>query len=226
MTLWRRSPAHVDSPPERTAQPDDVLNLHRFDHDADALDETQPAEAAYSPNEEARLLRLAQHDPSAFAPIYEHYFDRVYHYCLRRVDDPQEAEDLCSQVFTRVLTGLHTYRGGLFAAWLFQIAHHVVVNHYRARRVPFVSLDTLDLPDDTTWDTLEEAEAGRLLGQLIAELTDEQRELVALMLDAELTSSEIGAILGKSAGAVRIQLHRIIKALRERYHKISGDSLL
>src|SRR5690242_143201 len=80
-------------------------------------------------DDEARILQRAQQHPAAFAPLYERYFARIYAYCLRRASSPQEAEDLCSQVFTRALTGLHTYRGGSVPAWLFRIAHNVVANH-------------------------------------------------------------------------------------------------
>ncbi|MBC7871648.1 MAG: sigma-70 family RNA polymerase sigma factor [Chitinophagaceae bacterium] len=179
----------------------------------------------HHPYDEARLIELARQNPALFAPIYEAYFDRIYGYCLRRCENAQEAEDLCSQVFTRALVGLHTYRGGMFAAWLFQIAHHVVVNHYRKSRAPLIPLDDLDLPDENALEAIERAEDGRILQNLMATLPDEQRDLLALTLDAELTSHEIGVLMGKSAGAVRTQVHRIIKGLRERYIQIMGDDI-
>lgn len=170
---------------------------------------------------EARLLFLAQSDPEQFAPLYQRYFPRVYAYCLRRASDAQEAEDLCSQVFIRALRGLHTYRGGQVAAWLFQIAHNVVVNHYRDRRAT-LPLDDLDFADEFDFEAVERAEAGQLVHQLLADLPEDQRDLLALMLDAGLTSGEIGAALGKSAVSVRVQVHRIIKGLRRRYHQMTG----
>lgn len=171
---------------------------------------------------EARLMRLAQGDPALFAPLYERYVARIYAYCLRRCEGEDEAEDLCSQVFTKALTGLHTYRGGLVSAWLFQIAHNVVANHYRARRQVF-PLDSLDPPDDSMAESIEQAEEGRILNALVAALPDDQRDLLSLALDGGLTSQEAGAVLGKSAGAVRVQLHRIVKQLRERYLKVTGE---
>lgn len=163
-------------------------------------------------------MQKARHNPTAFAPLYERYFDRVYAYCWRRTSNAQEAEDLCSQIFTQALTGLPSYRGGLVAAWLFQIAHNVVVNHYR-RRKPMAALDDFDFADEASADAFERAEAGneRLLQDLIDDLPDEQRNLLSLTLDAGLTSKEIGAALGKSPVAVRVQVHRILKKLRERY---------
>jgi RNA polymerase sigma-70 factor (ECF subfamily) len=175
-----------------------------------------------SPGDEARLMSLARATPEAFAPLYERYFPRVYAYCLRRVNEPQEAEDLCSQVFTQALAGLHSYRGGMVSAWLFRIAHNVVVNHYRARRV-VIPLDTFEAADDKAGAHLEQIESSRFIDALLASLPDDQRDLLALTVDAGLTSEEAGAALGKSAGAVRVQLHRIMKHLRHRYELLTGE---
>jgi hypothetical protein len=57
----------------------------------------------------------------------------VYHYCLRRVHRPEDAEDLAGLVFIRALAGLREYRGGSFAAWLFRIAHNAAANGLAAR---------------------------------------------------------------------------------------------
>jgi len=90
--------------------------------------------------DEAAILARARADPAQFAPLYARYFPRVYRYCLRRVGDPTEAEDLTSAIFTGALAGLGGYRGGSFAAWLFQIAHHAVVSQRRTRDTAHATL--------------------------------------------------------------------------------------
>lgn len=173
--------------------------------------------------DESELMRRAMRDPSQFAPLYERYFDRVYAYCRRRTDSVQEAEDLCSQVFARALGGLAGYRGGNVAAWLFQIAHNTVVKYYRARK-PVASLDDIAADEDSSdFSTLEDEEIHSALTRLVAELPQEQREVLALTLDGGLTSQQVGAILGKSAVAVRVQLHRTIERLRQRLHLLSKE---
>ncbi|MCZ7547465.1 MAG: sigma-70 family RNA polymerase sigma factor [Anaerolineae bacterium] len=190
----------------------------------------QPAEASArvwdaEAQEEIRIMQAARANPARFAPIYERYFARIYGYCVRRVATPQEAEDLTSQVFTRALVGLPKYRGGQVAVWLFRIAHNAVVNHLRGRR-PQVSLEAADL--DVTDDgpepgaRLDEAEALEALRDLVAALPDAQQDLLALKVVAGLTSEEVGAVLGKSAGAVRVELHRVIKKLRAQYTATYG----
>lgn len=167
-------------------------------------------------------MRLAQADPKAFAPLYDRYFDRVYAYCAHRVNNAQEAEDLCSQVFLNILKSLHTYQGGMVAAWIFTIARHVVAHHYRGEK-PIIALDNLDFATSDIAPLLDAEEEKRIVRELIATLPNEKRDLLHLMLDGGLSSIEIGNIVGKSPVAVRVEIHRIIQSLKNRYLRIIGE---
>jgi len=203
--------------------------LRRESHSPVAVLHIEPGagtDTSAAPDDEITLARQAQINPQAFAPLYERYFDRVLRYCLRRTDSLQEAEDLCSQIFARALAGLSTYRGGQFRAWLFQIAHHTLANYYRdsQRQIDSLALDDLQLADDAAARAFDRADDDdqRMIRRLVAALPDDQRELLTLTIDGGLTSAEVGAIVGKSAGAVRVQLHRIIKSLRDQVLHFTG----
>jgi RNA polymerase sigma-70 factor, ECF subfamily len=167
-----------------------------------------------SSDDEGLIMEAARSDLSQFTPLYERYVSRIYAYCLRRVDDPQEAEDLTSQVFTRALTAIESYRGGLVAAWLFRIAHNIVVDYLRSR-YPQVPIEELDLEDDSVApiERLMQDEDYQVLQKLVSTLPDDQQDLLALKMASGLTTEEIARIVGKSPGAVRVNLHRIIKYL-------------
>jgi len=171
----------------------------------------------YTPEiaDDTALLLAARHNIHAFAPIYERYFPRVYAYCLRRINHPQEAEDLTSQIFTRALTHLDSYRGGVVAAWLFRIAHNVVVNYYRDRRTAAPLDERMAGDQGDLLDGLLHAEEQAVLHDLVAQLSEEQQDLLMLKLVGQLSAPEIGTIIGKSPGAVRVELHRIISHLRQ-----------
>ena len=181
------------------------------------------------PQDDARLLERAKSNPADFALLYERYFARIYNYCLRRVDQPEEAEDVTSLVFTRAWAGLAGYRGGSVAAWFFQIAHHAVANHLRLRgRKPQISLevavtngwtDNLIEPDDGILEKIVQLEERQQLAGLIAALPPEQRELLALSIAGGLTAKEVGQVVGKSEGAVWMALHRIVQRLRSEYQR-------
>lgn len=159
--------------------------------------------------------------------LFEHYFTRVYRYCLHRVDLPREAEDLTSVIFTRAFTHMNTYRGGSLEAWLFRIAHNVVVNYLRGRREA-VSLDELN--DSGAGELWAQDEPGLLeqlvrdeeharLRRLIRALSDEEQELLALRLDAGLSAKAIGEIVGKREVAVRVAIYRLMQRLRQAWQE-------
>ena len=170
-----------------------------------------------TPEDEQRIMEASQRDTNAFAPLYEMYFPRIYAYCARRTDTAQEAEDLTSTVFIKALRAAGTYKGGSVAAWLFRIAHNELANYWRGKR-PQVSLEAhqIDLPADTAppGTALMQEEEAKAVRQAVSQLPPDQQNLLALKLNGQLTSQQIGEIIGKSASAVRVELHRIMKVLR------------
>ncbi len=75
-----------------------------------------------SADEERDLIAHA-HDPAAFRRLYRHYVQRVFAYVVYRVGTKQDAEDIVSDIFVKVLESISSfeYRGaGSFAAWLFR----------------------------------------------------------------------------------------------------------
>ncbi len=182
---------------------------------------TQQRSRDPSLGKEIPLLTRATATPADLQPIYEQYFSRIYKYCLRRVGSVQEAEDLTSLIFSRALQALPGYRGGSMAAWLFRIAHNVVVNHFKGRRVtiPLEEVETDADPADELVEHLVRAEERQRLRWLVAQLPDEQQEMLTLKLTGGLSAKEIGEVVGKSEGAVRIAIFRAVQHLREAWEQ-------
>ncbi len=168
---------------------------------------------------EVQLMFMARENLKLFEALYEVYAEPIYAYCLRHTSNAAEAEDLRSQIFVRALNGIHTFRGGLVAAWLFRIARNELVNHYRRNRRPLISIDTLELPEehDESWDEIEQSYERHTLALMIKDLPQEHRDLLLLSFYQGLTSPEIGAVLSKNPITVRTGLRRILKGLHARY---------
>lgn len=167
--------------------------------------------------DDSAILRAALHDLNRFAPIYERYVDRIYAYCLRRVASAADAEDLTSLIFTRAMIGVHDYRGGSVAAWLFRIAHNTVVNYYRDRRTHAPLADADTLPDEhVPADDMLTAETHQAVQRLVSRLPGDDQNLIWLRMSG-LNSGEIGGVVGKSSGAVRTELYRLFKKLRAQF---------
>jgi len=168
------------------------------------------------PAGEAAQVARAQADPTAFAPLYATYFDPIYRYCARRLGSHDAAADATSAVFANALAALPAYRDGSFRAWLFAIAHNVVTNLHRADRPQHALTDALHIADGAP-SPEELAVAGderRSLGALLAQLPPEQRRVVELRL-AGLTGPEIGQLLGRSHGAIKVAQFRAMARLRD-----------
>jgi RNA polymerase sigma-70 factor (ECF subfamily) len=167
------------------------------------------------PLDEPAQIALAQRDPAAFAPLYEHYADDVYRYCYRRLGNPEAAADATSRVFARALSALPRYHDRSFRSWLFTIAHHTVVDAWRTTRVE-ARLDLTAGRADSGPGPEEVAlreDAGREVRALLGQLPSDQRHVVELRL-AGLTNQEMAATLGRSVAATKMLQVRALARLR------------
>lgn len=177
--------------------------------------DAEPETAAVDASDEA-LARAAVHDREAFAVLYRRHVADVYRYCHRRLGTRERAEDATATTFERALAGIATFRRGPFRAWLFTIAHNVVVDVYRRRR-PTAALD--DSPDLPAREIGPEEQAlaletRREVHALLDRLTDDQADVVRLRL-AGLTEREIAAVLGRSYSAVRSTQYRGMQRIKQ-----------
>ncbi len=169
---------------------------------------------------ELALVVQAVAEPTAFAPVYDHYFPRVYNYVRYRVRDPQTTDDLTAIIFERTLVNLSRYRSeqAPFSAWLFSIARNAVNDHFRVqKRRPWLSFDSLrDHADETGVPEViadQRAEHERLLAA-VAGLKERERDLVGLKFGAGLSNRHIAALTGLSESNVAVILYRTLQQLR------------
>lgn len=166
-------------------------------------------------DEEQSLFELARRDPRAFAPLYQHYFDSVHRYAMRRLGDRERAADTTSQVFLNALAALPGYRAGSFQSWLFTIAHNVLIDALRANR-PETGLEdrwALPAPGQSPEEMAIGRDDQRQLAALFALLTPDQRNVMELRL-AGLTGQEIADQLGRGLAATKSIQWRAFERLR------------
>jgi RNA polymerase sigma-70 factor (ECF subfamily) len=164
--------------------------------------------------DDAELAARAVLDRAAFGVLYDRYAASIYRYCYRRLGDRSAAEDATSATFLRAIEALPGFRGGSFKAWLYAIAHSVVVNGTR-RRAEGALDETYDVvdPGATPEETAIAADDRRQIVELLALLPEEQRRVVELRL-AGLSGNEIAASVGKSVAAVKMLQHRAMQRFR------------
>jgi RNA polymerase sigma-70 factor (ECF subfamily) len=147
-----------------------------------------------NPDDERQWIARAAHDPAAFTRLYAHYFPRLYAYARYRVATEQEAEEV-----VEALDRFQWRHPRSFGAWLFHIAHHVLID--RARRDQRVQIETFaDLSHMASREILPDESAIRAeeftrLHRLLATLSLRRQEIITLRFFGGLRNREIAQVL-------------------------------
>ena len=168
------------------------------------------------------LLQQAQAgDAAAFGQLYQRYVTAIYNYCYQRTSSVPDAEDLTARTFQQAFKNLsgYTYTGAPFAAWLYRIAHNLVANWHRGRRrrqtMPLTAALGLASQEHGPQACAEAQEEYDSLRAAIRRLPATRQQVLILRFSHGLTNREIGTIVGRSEGAVKVLIHRTLNALRK-----------
>jgi RNA polymerase sigma-70 factor (ECF subfamily) len=161
------------------------------------------------------VRRARAGDADAWEALYRHAHPRLIAYARRRLATPDEAEDAVSETLTRAFDRVEDFRwrGGGFDAWLFVICRNIVfeINRREGRSFPAAWSPPDALPEERVLES-EEATAMRTA---FARLSPEDREILELRVVGDLGAKQVGRMLGKSPGAVRMAQSRALERLRD-----------
>lgn len=163
-------------------------------------------------------VRASQSDRAAFGVLYRRYLDRVYGYAFYLLGDHHDAEDVTERTFVAALAAIGGFKdsGASFRSWLFRIAHNQVANQLRSRgRRATAPLEQADeaAGDDDPAAAVAAAEDARRLRRALQALSEDRRQVLVLRFVDGLSAREIGVVLGRSEGAVRVLQHRALREL-------------
>lgn len=170
---------------------------------------------------ESLVAKIQNGDQGAFAKVYDMLIDPIYRYVFYRVSD-EEAEDIVENVFLKVWENIKKYRfkeGKSFSAWVFRIAHNLIVDHYRtAKEKGFDELD-LNIADEkrehNPVKTVENVINQKFLKIALAKLKHPYQDVIIYKFINELSNSEIAEVLGKSEGSLRVLQFRALALLKK-----------
>lgn len=167
---------------------------------------------------DALVGRALKSDTDAFAELYDLFVEQIYRYMSFRVD-AEHVFDLTETVFLKVWENLHTYKIGqaYFSAWIFRIAHNVVVDHYRFHKTPLELEESVPDQKNEVNPVLmtERALNQEMLTKALSQLKDKYRQVIVLKYINELENHEIAQIMKMTEGNLRILKFRALKALRK-----------
>ncbi len=168
----------------------------------------------HPPDEELVAAYLDRGDQQAFRTLVERHQERIFGYLMGMVHDRDLANDLFQETFYRVLAAMQRQRGsydrqGRWLAWVMRIARNTALDHLRSRKKwQDVEAGSDEegtsfwerLPDEAlpADDRLHRLEQQAWLDEAIRRLPPEQREVLLLRHETDLTFREIAELTGVS----------------------------
>lgn len=186
-------------------------------------------------------MRISEFDDSALVKLYQsgneaalevlvqRYQSRLFSYIVVRIGDRELAEDVFQDCFIKVIQTLRKgnyNEEGKFLPWVMRIAHNLIIDHFRrAKRMPqaetsyddFDLFDVLDSGDRNAEQEVIRQQKIRMVRDLIAQLPEEQREVLIMRQYADMSFKEIaertGVSINTALGRMRYALINLRKLM-------------
>ena len=174
---------------------------------------------AEAPDEQDEQLMLAYRggNAGAFETLYARHRTRLFRFVLRSIKSRAIAEELYQEVWMRVIEARSTYKAtARFTTWLYTIAHHRMVDHWRKAGATLVSLDEAEAVSGNPGPErqVEAREALARFAAALESLPAAQREAFLLHEEGGLTVPEIAAATGSNEEAVKSRLRYALAKLK------------
>jgi RNA polymerase sigma factor (sigma-70 family) len=182
-------------------------------------------------SDEKIMLRVREGQLSELTELFERYHVLLYNFFLRLTLDKALSEDLTQNLFYRVLRYRRSFEpaSGSFRSWVYRMARNIYADHLRQeQRVPGgVGGSEEGLERAAGQDVAGQDVAGQdvpytedqfeRLDAALAKLSPDQREILVLSRYQGLKYDEISKIKEISVPAIKVQVYRALRKLRDLY---------
>lgn len=183
-------------------------------------------------SDEALCERVAGRDEAAFDQLVERYQGRAYRLAWSILRDAEEARDVSQEAFIRLFQSAGSFGGrSKFSTWFYRLLVNLCLDQRRKTkwwRHIFAASDGAGPGDDASESLLDRQPAPSIdpleglhkerdaaeLWAAVGTLSPQQRAVVVLQAQEELSTKEIATILKCSEATVRVHLHRALLTLR------------
>lgn len=180
-------------------------------------------------NEHLGIVVRARNDAAALGALYDKYYERIYRFCVHRVYCKTTAEDITGSTFLAVAAKIGEFGGeteGEFHAWVYAIAanhaNSYIRKSLRQRQLLKTNASIIIKQDQHSQSSSPDWPA---VYSAIRKLKPLSQTIITLRYFEDLTCEQIAKVVDKKPSAVRVILHRSIKALRKQLKTVSdGES--
>lgn len=164
---------------------------------------------------EGLVKQAIEGNSDAFGELYSNYAGKIYRYIFYSIRDSVLSEDITQEVFLKAWKAIGSCKGKekTFSAWLYRIAHNLLVDKYRKKKPILLETQPVENISDPANRITEQLDQEDLLNSLEF-LPPKQRQLIILKFVEGMDNKEIAEVMKKSEGAVRIMQMRALTSLR------------
>jgi len=153
------------------------------------------------------------------AAIWTDLSSDLRRFIFRRVSDDHVADDLLQETFVRIHRNIGTLReADRLAAWVYQIARNVILDHHRKASKAAVALGDFE-PAETRDDPPSRCRDGAWLNEMIRSLPDGYHDAVQLSEIEGLTQTDVADRLGLSLSGAKSRIQRGRSLLKDELEK-------
>jgi RNA polymerase sigma-70 factor (ECF subfamily) len=169
------------------------------------------------PGLESLMARYQQGDSSAANALVSRLSPQLHRFFAMQVVSRRDADDLLQETWLRIHEARHTYRPGEpVLPWLYAIARHIRVDHFRKAIRTEKREQELARNADIAHNPAEQSARTPDVEALLATLPESQREVIAMLKVAGMSLEEVARATASSVGSVKQKAHRAYEKLRER----------
>ncbi|HRN85743.1 MAG TPA: RNA polymerase sigma factor [Candidatus Dojkabacteria bacterium] len=160
-----------------------------------------------------------------FVPLYKFYQKKIFNYCLHRLPTEVDAEDTTSQVFVNALNSFANKQyvssdEYTFKAWLFRIAHNLIVDFYRGKsRYKIIEIDENIVEDEATCQEIEETlDLERSSNKILAILKrfdDSTQSIFVLRFREDMNFEEIAQVISLDLSTTKMKYYRALNLIKK-----------
>lgn len=183
-------------------------------------------------DDEDKLMAAAGNgDERAFNRIVQRHGPSIHNFVARTLQSDADAEEIASETLWRAWKQAPKWRpgGAKLSTWLFTVANNLVVDKQRRRRN--VPTENVPMGGDDWLDGLADSRPGpeqaltaqshlKAVMRFVDDLSENQRKVLLLSVQEEMSSTEIASVLGQSVGAVEQLLVRARRQLRDKNRRL------
>jgi RNA polymerase sigma-70 factor (ECF subfamily) len=176
-------------------------------------------------NLEMLMARYQEGDFAAATDLIEGISPQLHRFFVAQFASRTDADDLLQETWLRIHKVRHTYRPGEpVLPWLYAIARHVRVDHYRKAMRTRAHEQRLEQISSTVALATASGKTRQAddLGDLLAPLPESQREVIEMLKVAGMSLEEVARATSSTVGSVKQKVHRAYRKLRKTMNMMEG----